>query len=270
MSNTNKTEVPRPKDPNNVLSQFEAFIELIRILRRDCPWDSKQTNKSIAHLTIEEAYEVNEALNNDDYDEVSKELGDILLHVVMHAVMAEETNKFNLSDIINKIHTKLVYRHPHVFGDENVKDEEEVLKNWEQLKMKEGRKFALEGVPVSLPALLRAERMQHKAARLGFDWDNKEDVWEKVEEELAELKYELKNNDKEKATEEFGDFLFALVNAARHEDIVPEAALQITNKKFFNRFRYIEEKALENNYKLNEMSLEEMDKFWDEAKEKGL
>lgn len=268
--NNKTTKIPRPKNPEDVLSHFEAFIELVKVLRKECPWDKKQTNKSIAHLTIEEAYEVNEALYDDNYNELSKELGDILLHVVMHSVMAEEIDKFNLIDVIKKIHTKLVYRHPHVFGDENVKNEEQVMQNWEQLKMKEGKKSVLEGVPSALPALLRAERMQHKASRIGFDWDNKDDVWEKVFEEIDELKNELKEQNKEKSTKEFGDLLFALVNAARHEDIVAEEALQITNKKFYDRFRYIEAKAKESGKKLNEMSIEEMDKLWDEAKKEGL
>ncbi len=266
----NRTEIPKPTNPEDVLSNFEAFIELIKILRKECPWDRKQTNKSIAHLTIEEAYEVNEALYNDDYDDLSKELGDILLHVVMHSVIAEETDKFNLTDVIKKIHTKLVFRHPHVFGDENVKNEEHVMQNWEKLKMREGKKSVLEGVPAALPALLRAERMQHKASRIGFDWDDKSDVWDKVFEELNELKEEFENGNKEKSVQEFGDFLFALVNAARHEDIVAEEALQITNKKFYDRFRYIEEKSAENGKDMSKMSLEEMDELWDEAKAKGL
>jgi MazG family protein len=270
MTKKTVTVIPKAKNPDDVLSNFDAFIELIKILRKECPWDRKQTNKSIAPLTIEEAYEVNEALYNDDYDELSKELGDILLHVVMHAVIAEETDKFNLTDVIQRIHSKLVYRHPHVFGDDKVKDDEDVLQNWEKLKMKEGKKSVLEGVPSALPALLRAERMQHKASRIGFDWDDKSEVWNKVYEELDELKAEMTAGNKEKAKEEFGDFLFALVNAARHEDIVAEEALQITNKKFKDRFQYIEHAAKERGLALTEMTLEEMDAIWDEAKVKGL
>ncbi|MFP4369139.1 MAG: nucleoside triphosphate pyrophosphohydrolase [Candidatus Kapaibacterium sp.] len=260
--------VPGPDNSDSVLDQFEAFIEIVRILRRECPWDSKQTNESIAHLMIEEAYETIEAIHSKDDDEFSKELGDLLLHIVMHAIMAEERNAFNLKDVIVKIRDKMVSRHPHVFGEVSVKNDEEVMINWEQLKKKEGKKSALEGVPKALPALLRAERIQHKASRVGFDWEDKNGVWEKVEEELAELKVELDKGDHVKIRGEFGDFIFALVNAARHEDIVPEEALQFANEKFTKRFEYIEAKAKEMNRDLKEMSLAEMDALWDEAKGK--
>ena len=265
-----KTPIPKPDNPEDLLDNFEAFVRLIKILRKECPWDRKQTNESIAHLTIEEAYEVSEAIHEKDYKGLSKELGDIFLHVVMHSIMAEENDNFKLIDVIKQEHAKLVHRHPHVFGDKEVQNEEQVMQNWEALKKKEGKKSTLEGVPAAIPALLRAERMQHKASRVGFDWDNKEDVWKKVDEELDELKEELNKGDKDKARDEFGDFLFALVNAARYEDIVPEDALQRTNKKFFERFNYIEEKAKLNGKDINNMTLEEMDALWDEAKAKGM
>lgn len=261
-------EIPKPKNPNDVLSQFESFIDLVKILRKECPWDMKQTNKTIAHLLIEEAYEVLDAINNDDDDETAKELGDVLLHIVMHSVIAEERNGFSLSQIISKIHAKMINRHPHVFGEVEVASEGEVMQNWEKLKRKEGKKSALEGVPDSLPALLKAERIQHKASRVGFDWEDKEDVWKKVYEEIDELKAEINapERDLEKITMEFGDTFFALVNAARFEGIVPEEALQKTNKKFVKRFQYIEEKAKANNKELSDMTLKEMDDFWNEAK----
>lgn len=261
-----KTEIPIPKAPNDPVSQFEAFVDLVKILRAECPWDQKQTNKSIAHLLIEESYETIDAIEQEDDIELSKELGDILLHVVMHSVIADQRNAFSLSDVIAKIHAKMVNRHPHVFGEVEVSGEQEVLNNWEKLKKKEGKKSALEGVPNTLPALLRAERIQHKASRVGFDWDKKEDVWAKVFEELKEFHEELANQNKEKANQEFGDLIFALVNAARFEGIVAEDALQTTNKKFIKRFQYIESKALEMGLDLENMTLAEMDKLWDEAK----
>lgn len=261
-------EIPMPKNPNDVLSQLESFIDLVRILRKECPWDMKQTNKTIAHLLIEEAYETIDSINNDDDDETAKELGDILLHIVMHSVIAEERNGFSLSQIISKIHAKMINRHPHVFGEVVVASEGEVMQNWEKLKRNEGKKSALEGVPDSLPALLKAERIQHKASRVGFDWEDKEDVWKKVYEEIDELKEEINApvRDMEKISMEFGDTFFALVNAARFEEIVPEEALQKTNRKFVKRFQYIEEKAKAINKDLSEMTLIEMDNYWNEAK----
>jgi len=263
-------EVPVPRNSDSIADNFTAFVELVKILRRECPWDKKQTNESIAHLLIEESYETIDAIYKKDDAEFSKELGDLLLHVVMHAVMADERGAFNLLDVMNKIHTKLVYRHPHVFGEVEVSGEDEVTKNWEMLKLKEkGSKdisSILDGVPNSLPALLRAERIQHKAARVGFDWDDKNEVWKKVEEELCELKAELKSGNKAKATEELGDLFFAIVNAARHEEIVAEEALHLTNNKFKQRFTYIEQKAKESGLELDKMTLVEMDSLWNEAK----
>ena len=258
--------IPKPENPNDLLDNFQSFYEIVKILRQDCPWDSTQTNESIAHLMIEETYEAIDAIHKNNYKEFADELGDILLHIVMHAVMAEEKHEFNMIDIIQAISKKMVHRHPHVFGDTNINSTEDVLQNWEALKKKEGKKSTLEGVPLNLPALLRAERIQHKASKVGFDWDNKDDVWKKVEEELGELKTELNKGDKDKSTREFGDFLFALVNAARFEDIVPEEALQFTNEKFTQRFQYIEAKAKEMGKDMKQMTLQEMDDLWNEAK----
>lgn len=259
-------KIPKANNPNDLAEQFLVLVEIIKILRKECPWDSKQTNESIAHLLIEESYETIDAIHEKNDSEFSKELGDLLLHIIMHAIMAEERNAFDLMAVIQKIQKKLVHRHPHVFGDVQVSGEEDVMVNWENLKKKEGKKSALDGVPSTLPALLQAERIQHKASRVGFDWDNKEDVWLKVEEEMAELKHEITNGNHEKAFSELGDLLFAIVNAARFENIVPEEALQKTNKKFIKRFRYIEKKATELNKELNNMTLAEMDELWDEAK----
>ncbi len=266
------SQIPQPKDDNNILDLFQAFYDLVWILRQECPWDKEQTNQSIAQLTIEEAYEVVDAIYKNDDDDFAGELGDVLLHIVMHSIMAEQRGAFSIKDVIKKIHSKMVRRHPHVFGEVEVANQEEVLRNWETIKKTERdeNQSILEGVPITLPALLRAERIQHKASRVGFDWIEKRDMWAKVEEEFSELKVELANGNKDKIREELGDFFFALVNAARYEDIVPEEALQLTNNKFTNRFQYIEKKSRELGRSLNEMSLEEMDKYWDEAKALGL
>ena len=205
-------------------------------------------------------------IDKNDDDEFSKELGDVLLHVLLHSVIAEQRGAFNIIDVINKIHKKMVHRHPHVFGDTKINSEDDVVKNWELLKKSEGKKSALEGVPKGLPALLKAERIQHKAAKVGFDWDDKNLVWDKVFEEVDELKETINKGDKVRMTEEFGDVLFSLVNAARHEQIVAEEALHFTNNKFIKRFQYIEKKAAEINLSLDDLSLSEMDKLWDEAK----
>lgn len=260
-------QIPYPTQPENIQSQFAAFVELVRILRSDCPWDKKQTHESISHLLIEEAYETIDAIASNDDREFSKELGDLLLHVVMHGVLAEERKAFSLHDIIQQEFEKLVRRHPHVFGDTTANDAEQVKQNWEQIKMKEGRTSVLEGVPASLPALLRAQRMQEKASNVGFDWDNKADVWNKVEEELREFQHELHTGNKAAAHAEFGDLVFALVNAARFEGIIVEEALQATNKKFATRFRYIEEQAAAQGKTLRDMTLGEMDDLWNKAKE---
>ncbi|HPD33876.1 MAG TPA: nucleoside triphosphate pyrophosphohydrolase [Candidatus Kapabacteria bacterium] len=267
MANNNKVDIPLPQDPNSLNDWFDAFHKLVWALRENCPWDKEQTNESIAQLTIEEAYEVMDAVYKKDDEELSGELGDVLLHIVMHSVIAEQRQAFTLKDVIEKIHSKMVRRHPHVFGEVEVENQSQVLKNWENIKKTEREGSILDGVPIAMPALLRAERIQHKASRVGFDWNEKTDVWAKVGEEFNELKAELKAGDKQKAKEEFGDLLFALVNAARFEDIIPEESLQYANMKFTRRFQYIEKRAKELGKNLNEMTLEEMDALWDEAKE---
>ncbi len=259
-------EVPLPADPESIVDQFSAFVEIVRILRTDCPWDREQTHESISHLLIEEAYETLDAIREKDDAEFSKELGDLLLHVVMHSVLAEERGAFRLRDVIDRVSAKLVHRHPHVFGDAGAESTAQVLQNWESQKMKEGRSSILQGVPKTLPALLRAQRTQEKAANVGFDWDNRTDVWAKVEEELHEFKTELLAQNRQASTEEFGDLLFALVNAGRFEQLVAEEALQSTTNKFSRRFQYIEARAREHGRDLREMTLAEMDEWWNEAK----
>lgn len=259
-------EIPKPVNPNDPVSNFEAFVEIVKLLRLHCPWDRAQTNESIAHLMVEEVYETTDAIYRKNDKEFAKELGDLLLHIILHSVMAEERGAFTFMDVVKGITNKMVTRHPHVFGETVVKDQDEVMKNWEQIKMNEGIKSILDGVPNSLPALLRAERIQHKASRVGFDWDDKNDVWNKVDEELGELRHEISSGNKTKAREEFGDFLFALVNAARHENLVAEEALQLTNDKFKNRFQYIEKSAKDSGRNLRDMTLGEMDEIWNESK----
>ncbi|MGA2298807.1 MAG: nucleoside triphosphate pyrophosphohydrolase [FCB group bacterium] len=279
MSNGN-IEAPKAKDQESLLEQFQVFVDIVKILRKECPWDKEQTNESISHLLIEEAYETIDAIEKNNSEDFAEELGDLFLHIVMHAVIAEERGAFNLVDVLKKIQHKLIYRHPHVFSNVEVDGEKDVLRNWENLKLKEGKTSILEGVPDSMPALLRAQRMQFKASKVGFDWNNKIDVWAKVDEEIEELKREMLKSPKAKTenpltpfekggkTEEIGDLLFALVNAIRFEDIVAEEALQKTNNKFRKRFQYIEQKAAEQKRMLSDMTLEEMDVFWEEAKSK--
>lgn len=245
-------------------NRFEEFTGIVKRLRKECPWDREQTNDSIKANTIEEAYEVVEAIDSKNYDELKKELGDLLLHVVFHTTIAEEENHFNLNDVIESIQEKLIRRHPHVFGNTEVTGAEHVKRNWEEIKLKEGRKSVVEGVPVSLPALQRAHRLQEKASKVGFDWENKEDVWKKVEEELSEIKNA--GTDKEEIEKEFGDFLFSLVNYSRFLDINPENALRRTNEKFIKRFQYVEEKITASGRKMSESNLKEMDQYWEESK----
>lgn len=266
--NSINSKIPIPENPNDLTDLFKSFYDLVWILRQECPWDKEQTNESIAQLTIEEAYEAVDAIYKKDDNDFAGELGDLLLHIVMHAIMAEQRGAFDMREVIRKIHAKMVRRHPHVFGEVEVSNQSEVLENWEMIKKEEknGEGSTLDGVPLTLPALLRAERIQHKASRVGFDWDKKEDMWEKVEEEFTELRAEIQAGDHEKTKHEFGDFLFSLVNAARYEDIVPEEALQLTNMKFTNRFMHIEKRARETGKSLKDMTLAEMDAFWDEAK----
>lgn len=252
--------------------QLEAFGQLLDImdeLREKCPWDRKQTFESLRVQTIEESYELTEAILANDMDEVKKELGDLLLHIVFYAKMGSEQGKFDIADVINSLCQKLIYRHPHVFGDEKANSAEAVLQNWEQLKLKEkGRKpSVLSGVPKSLPALVKAYRIQDKTHSVGFDWPEREQVWAKVEEELQEFKTELQADPSSKATEsEFGDLLFSLVNAARLYKINPENALDSTNLKFISRFNYLEEQIKKNGKTLKDTTLEDMDRLWNEAK----
>ena len=260
--------VPQPQDPDSLADNFVAFEQVVRLLREHCPWDRKQTNESISVLLVEETYELMDAIKKGDDAEFSKELGDVLLHVVMHAIMAEQRGAFDMKDVLRRSCAKLVHRHPHVFGSTEVSGSDEVLQNWETQKMKEGQRSILDGVPSAMPALLRAQRIQHKAANVGFDWDNREDVWAKVEEELSELKHEIISKNSKKAKEELGDFIFAIVNAARFEDIMAEEALQWTNDKFTSRFKFIEARAKELGKSLKEMTLGEMDEIWNEAKSK--
>ncbi|WP_149304816.1 nucleoside triphosphate pyrophosphohydrolase [Pareuzebyella sediminis] len=249
--------------------QLQAFDRLLTImdeLRTQCPWDRKQTMQSLRHLTIEETYELGDAILENDLEEIKKELGDILLHIVFYAKIGSETNHFDIADVCNGICEKLIHRHPHIYGDVEVADEEEVKRNWENLKLKEGKKSVLEGVPKGLPALVKASRIQDKAAGVGFDWEKPEQVWEKVQEELMEFQDEIRNRDSERMESEFGDVLFSMVNYARFLNINPENALERTNKKFIQRFRYLETKAKEMEKSLKDMTLTEMDAFWEEAK----
>lgn len=250
----------------------EAFVRLLNImddLRLKCPWDREQTMDSIRTNTIEETYELSDAIMQKNMNDIRKELGDILLHIVFYSKIASETNKFNVTDVINSICEKLIYRHPHVYGQTKVDGTNQVLQNWEQLKIKEkdGNKTVLSGVPKSLPALIKATRIQEKARAVGFDWDKREQVWDKVTEELGEVKAEIEAGDKDKMEQEFGDYLFSLVNAARLYGINPETALERTNIKFTNRFNYLESKTIKQGRSLKDMTLAQMDEIWDEAKE---
>ncbi len=254
---------------NSRADQLKAFDRLLNImdeLRMQCPWDQKQTIQTLRHLTIEETYELGDAILDNDLQEVKKELGDLLLHIVFYAKIGSETNDFDIANVANEICDKLIHRHPHIYGDVKVKDEEEVKRNWEQLKLKEGKKSVLEGVPKGLPALVKASRIQDKVVGVGFDWEKPEQVWEKVQEELQEFKVEIENNDANAMEAEFGDVLFSLVNYARFLKINPENALERTNKKFIARFQYLEQKAKELGKDLKDMTLAEMDVFWNEAK----
>jgi len=262
---------PIPPAAHNPGEAFERLLTIMNTLREQCPWDRKQTMETLRHLTIEETYELSDAILEGDMDEVKKELGDIMLHLVFYTRIADEKNAFNIVGVLNGICDKLIHRHPHIYSDVQVENEQDVKRNWEQLKLKEGNKSVLGGVPVSLPALVKASRIQEKARGVGFDWDRKEQVWEKVEEELGEFKAEFNIADntgtnKEKAEAEFGDLLFSLINYARFLDINPEDALEKTNRKFIRRFRYLEEKAGESGRNLKDMTLAEMDVFWNEAK----
>lgn len=248
------------------LQAFERLLDIMDELRAKCPWDKKQTMQSLRHLTIEETYELGDAILDNDLTEVKKELGDLLLHLVFYAKIGSETNDFDIADVCNEICEKLIHRHPHIYGDVVVKDEEEVKQNWEILKLKEGKKSVLEGVPKSLPALVKASRIQEKVKGVGFDWEESHQVWDKVQEELEELQVEVEAGDQDKIEAEFGDVLFSMINYGRFLNVNPEDALERTNKKFIKRFQYLESKAGELGKPLMDMTLAEMDIFWEEAK----
>lgn len=248
------------------LTAFDRLLTIMDELREGCPWDKKQTLQSLRHLTIEETYELGDAILDNDLDEVKKELGDLLLHIVFYAKIGSETNDFDIADVANSISDKLIDRHPHIYGDLNVADASEVERNWEKLKLKEGKKSVLEGVPKGLPALVKASRIQDKVAGVGFDWEEPQQVFEKVQEELNELQHEIAKNDQQKMESEFGDVLFSMINYARFLNVDPESALERTNKKFIKRFQYLESKAATLGKSLADMSLAEMDVFWEEAK----
>lgn len=250
----------------NQLKAFDRLLTIMDELREQCPWDKKQTMETLRHLTIEEVYELGDAILDNDLDEVKKELGDVLLHIVFYSKIGSETNTFDIADVCNSICDKLVDRHPHIYGDVTVENEDDVKRNWEQLKLKEGKNSVLEGVPKSLPSIVKASRIQEKVAGVGFDWEKPEQVFEKVEEEIAELKVEIANGNTDAIESEFGDVLFSMVNYARFLKVNPENALERTNKKFIKRFQYLEQKSKELNKPLKDMTLAEMDLFWEQAK----
>jgi XTP/dITP diphosphohydrolase len=254
---------------NEKLQAFERLLNIMDELRAKCPWDKEQTIESIRHLTIEETYELADAIADNNMTEVKKELGDILLHIVFYAKIASETDLFDIKDVINGICEKLIFRHPHVFGEVKVRDQEDVKTNWENLKIKEGNKTILGGVPKSLPALVKANRIQDKVRSVGFDWDKRNQIWDKVKEEINEFEAEVEQMAQDKMESEFGDILFSLINAARLYNIDPELALERTNKKFIRRFNYLESQTLQKGRSLQTMSLEEMNEIWEDAKSKS-
>ncbi|MGI6815193.1 nucleoside triphosphate pyrophosphohydrolase [Bacteroides sp. KG123] len=255
------------------MESFGRFLDILDELREKCPWDRKQTNESLRPNTIEETYELCDALMRDDKDDICKELGDVLLHVAFYAKIGSETGDFDMKDVCDRLCEKLIFRHPHVFGDVKAETAGQVSENWEQLKLKEknGNKTVLSGVPAALPSLIKAYRIQDKARNVGFDWEEREQVWEKVKEEIKEFQAEVGQMDKDKAEAEFGDVMFSLINAARLYKINPDNALERTNRKFINRFNYLEAHTIKEGKSLHDMTLEEMDVLWNEAKalEKG-
>ncbi len=268
---SNKMPITPSTTASTPSTAFERLLTIMDDLRLNCPWDKKQTLESLRHLTIEETYELSDAILSGDMQEIKKELGDIMLHLVFYARIGSETNDFTITEVLNGICDKLINRHPHIYSDVEVKDENDVKRNWEQIKLKEGNKSVLGGVPLSLPALVKASRIQEKARGVGFDWEEKSQVWAKVEEEMQEFKAEFNVEDEsavdhERAEDEFGDLLFSLINYARFININPEDALEKTNRKFIKRFQYLEVRAKENGKKLQDMTLAEMDIFWNEAK----
>lgn len=255
---------------NNRENQLKAINRLLDImddLRAKCPWDQKQTFETLRHLTIEETYELGDAVLDNDLNEIKKELGDLLLHIVFYAKIGSEQNAFDMADIANAISDKLVIRHPHIYSDVKVENADDVAQNWEQIKLKEGKKSVLEGVPKSLPALVKALRIQDKVAGIGFDWENRDQVWEKVQEELTELQVEVQNNNQERKESEFGDVLFALINYARFIHVNPENALENTNKKFIKRFQLMEINITQDGKKIHEMKMQELDVYWNDTKQ---
>lgn len=248
------------------LNAFSRLLDIMDEIHEKCPWDKKQTLQSLRHLTIEETYELGDAILDNDLPEIKKELGDLLLHIIFYAKIGSETNNFDIADVANGISEKLIHRHPHVFGDKKVYSVKDVEKNWEQLKLKEGKKSVLEGVPKSLPAMIKASRIQDKASCSGFDWEEPDQVFDKVKEELHELSLEINKGHKKNIESEFGDVLFSLINYARFIDVDPESALERTNKKFIKRFQFIEEAAKKEGKQLTDMSLAEMDVHWEKSK----
>jgi XTP/dITP diphosphohydrolase len=255
-------------DRHEKIEAFGKLLDIMDELREKCPWDREQTNESLRKLTIEEVYELGDAVLENDVQEIKKELGDILLHIVFYAKIGEEQGQFDIGSVINHLIDKLIYRHPHVFGTTSVADSDQVIRNWENLKLAEkGRnKRVLEGVPMALPALVKANRIQEKVRGVGFDWEYKEQVWDKVKEEVGELEIEMKAGNKKEIEHEFGDLIFSIVNAARLYHVDPESALERTNQKFIKRFNYLEEQTLLKGKSLQDMTLEEMDVYWNEAK----
>lgn len=253
---------------NEQLNAFGRLLDVMDTLREKCPWDRKQTYQSLRPNTIEETYELCDALLKEDSANICKELGDVLLHIVFYAKIGSEHKQFDIADVCNKLCDKLIYRHPHVYGDVTVNGTGQVLQNWEQLKTKEkdGNKTVLSGVPSALPSVIKADRIQEKASNVGFDWKERRDVWNKVKEEISEFETEIENMDNDKATSEFGDIMFSLINAARLYHINPDTALERTNQKFISRFNYVESKARETGRNINELTLNEMDDLWNEAK----
>jgi XTP/dITP diphosphohydrolase len=248
------------------LAAFERLLNIMDELREKCPWDKKQTFDTIRNLTIEEVYELAEAITDKNNEEIKKELGDIALHLVFYSRIASETKEFDIADVLNSVCDKLIYRHPHVFGDVKVKDDIEVKHNWEELKVKEHNRSVLAGVPGTLPALIKANRIQEKVRAVGFDWDDPSQVWDKLDEELDELKKEIKSGNEDKREAEFGDLLFSVVNAARLHGVDPESALERTNRKFIKRFKFLETQVNTEGRKLKDMNLDEMNAIWEQAK----
>lgn len=255
-----------PKNRTEQLKAFERLLDIMDDLREKCPWDKKQTFQSLRNLTVEEVYELGDAIIENDKNEIKKELGDVLLHIVFYAKMGSETNDFDIADVCNSISDKLIARHPHIYGDATADNEEEVKKNWEKLKLKEGNKSVLAGVPKGLAAMVKATRIQDKVKGVGFDWDNPEQVWEKVEEELNEFKVEVAQKNQEKMEEELGDVFFSLINYARFMNIHPEDALEKTNRKFIKRFQQMENAIKSHNKNITDLNLQQLDEYWEKAK----